>query len=292
MNYRNSKYAFILYILCILSIAGCEDALEPSDSSGKMPLVVEGWIEEGEAPIVMVTRALDLNDEEARLEDAVEKWCRVTVFDDEVPYVLPARKNTAYNPNFIFTSSRLQGKTGHTYRLLVETDDTVASAEATLRCSASISGLKAVATQESDSLYSLCAYIDNMQPDSYYKIFCKGESDSRHFPSFLGNLDSNLYDSSAGVSVTRGIHGAFLEDKDSFSHFFKSGEKVEVKLCSIDRQLYDFWSAYDLNVSLSSNLLLSFVSDCPGNITGAKGYWAAYGSSLKVCRIPSPDADQ
>lgn len=276
----------------MLCLTACEDFHEPSDAKGKAPLVVEGWIEEGEAPIVMVTRALDLNDEDTRLEDAVEKWCRVTVFDDDTPYILTARKNPSYNPNFIFTSSRLKGKPDHIYRLLVETDDTIASAEATPRRSASISRLEAVASQESDSLFSLRAYFDNLQPESYYKVFCKGEADIRHFPSFLGNIDGNLYDPSAGVLVSRGIHGAFLEDKEAFTHFFRHGEKVEVKLCSIDRPLYDFWTQYDLNVSLSSNVLLSFVSDCPGNVKGAKGYWAAYGSSLKVCRIPSPTSGQ
>lgn len=263
----------------------CEE-YDPANVKGVMPLVVEGWIEEGKAPVVMVTRALDLNDEEARIEDAVEKWCRVTVFDDGEPYILTARKNTAYNPNFIFTSSRVKGKIGHTYRLLVETEDTVASAEAVLRPSASISKVEVIPTQDSDTLFSLRAYIDDVDSDAYYKFFCKSSSDARHFPAFLGNVAGNLYDASEGVPVSRGIHGAFLEDQYAYSHFFSSGDIVEVKLCSLDRSLFEFWTTYDLNVSLASNIFLSFVSDCPGNVIGAKGYWAAYGYSLKVCRIP------
>lgn len=288
MNFSNYKYALIIYILSIVAFTACEESYDLSDIKGTMPLVVEGWIEEGEAPVVMVTRALDLNDENASLDDAVEKWCRVTVFDDGTPYVLTARKNTDYLPSFIFTHSRLKGKTGHTYRLFVETDDTVATAEALLRPSASIRRLEAVPTQDSDSLFSLRAYIDNARQDGYYKFFCKGKDDRRHFPSFLGNLEGRMYDGEQGFPVSRGIHSAFLEDKSGFSHFFTSGELVEVKICSIDRSLYDFWNAYDQNVSLSANVFFNFVSDCPGNVVGAKGYWAAYGSSLRVCRIPDP----
>lgn len=287
MKYRNIKKSFFAYILVLIAFVACEDSYDPSVTKGPMPLVVEGWIEEGEPPIVMVTRALDLNDEDARLEDAVEKWCRVTVFDDGQPYVLTARKNTDYNPSLIFTSSRLKGKTGHTYGLLIETDDTVASAEAMLLPAASISRLEAVPVQDSDTLFSLQAYLDDVDTGAYYKLFCKAPSDRRHFPAFLGNLSGGMYDDSVGVSVSRGIHSAFLDDQYSFSHFFSSGEKVEVKVCRIDRPLYDFWTAYDLNVSLSSNIFLSFVSDCRGNVVGAKGYWAAYGSSLRVCRIPA-----
>lgn len=252
-----------------------------------MPLVIEGWIEEGEMPIVIVTRALNLNDDEYSLEDAIEKWCRVTVFDNGEPYVLTARKNTDYNPNFIFTSSHLKGKIGHTYRLLVETYDTIASAEAILLPTASISRLEAFLANESDSLFYIRAYLDNVSNDSYYKLFCKGADDRRHFPSFLGNMAGSQYDANSGISISRGPHAAFLDDEFAFSHFFTSGELVEVKICSLDRQVYDFWTAYDLNVSLSSNLFLTFISDCPGNISGAKGYWAAYGSSLRVCRIPT-----
>lgn len=283
----NMKISSILAILTLIVFASCEDSCTPDVIADRMPLVVEGWIEEGEAPIVMVTRALDLNNGETRIEDAVEKWCRVTIFDDGDPYILTARRDTAYIPDFIFTTSRLKGKVGHTYRLLVETDDTVASAESILRRSASISRIEAERIQDSDSLFSLRAYINDVDTSAYYKVFCKSSSDRRHFPSFMGNLDGSVYDASIGMSVTRGVHSAFLEDKHAFSHFFTSGEIVEVKVCSIDRSLFDFWTAYDLNVISSSNIFLTFVSNCPGNIIGAKGYWAAYGSSLKVCRIPA-----
>lgn len=250
------------------------------------PLVVEGWIEEGEAPVVMVTRALNLNEENSKLEDAIEKWCRVTIFDDEVPHILTARKNPTYNPSFIFTTNKLIGQAGHTYRLLVETDDTIAFAVANLRSSVTIDHLEAVSVEGVDSLYVIRAYLKDITSESYYKLFCKGETDRRFYPSFLGNIVGEEYEARDGAIVSRGPRNAFLEEDNEFSHYFNSGESVEVKVCEMDKSVYDFWNMYDLNVSLSSNLFLTFTSDCPGNIIGAKGYWAAYGSSLRICDIP------
>ncbi len=270
----------------MFGLESCEEDYGINSGEERMPLVIEGWIEENDYPIVIVTRALDLNDEDSRIEDAIEKWCRVTVYDNGEPIVLTARKNTNYNPNFIYTTNKIIGQQGHVYKLTVETEDTIAVAESTLLPCGSISRLEAIPTSENDTLYSIKAYLTNLQEEQYYKIFCKGDGEDRHFASFLGNLTGKEYNPTNGVTVSRGIHRAFTEDEEDFTHYFSSGEKVEVKLCSMGKEVYEFWKTYDLNVSLSSNMFLSFTADCPGNITGAKGYWAAYGSSTKICRIP------
>lgn len=284
-----------IFILTLFSLSAmfafesCEEDYCVISREDSMPLVIEGWIEENDYPIVMVTRALDLNNEESRIDDAIEKWCRVTVYDNGEAVVLTARKNTNYNPNFIYTTNKIIGQRGHTYKLTVETEDTIAISESTMLPCGSISRLEAIPTTDNDTLYSIKAYLTNLQESQHYKIFCKGNGDNRHFASFLGNLSGIEYDSSTGVTVSRGIHRAFAEDDENFTHYFSSGEKVEVKLCSMGKEVYDFWKTYDMNISLSSNMFLTFAADCPGNITGAKGYWAAYGSSTKICKIPEKE---
>lgn len=286
----NCLLIHLLPALAAIPLVCCVHDPGLRNEKGVMPLVIEGWIEEGEYPIVIVTRALDLTDDDTRIEDAIEKWCRVTIYDDGIPHVLTARKNTAYNPNFIFTSNKFVGMAGHTYRLTVETEDTVAQAESTILPCASIQAMDAVMTQDSETSFTIRTFLTGIQKDLHYKIFCKGDGDSRHFPAFAANLSGAEYDRDAGVNVSRGPHSAFLDVGQSFSHYFSAGETVEVKICSMDQKVYDFWMAYDLNVSLSNNLFLNFVSDCPGNISGAKGYWAAYGSSLKIFRLPDSGA--
>lgn len=275
----------LVWITAGMVIAGCDDYSEPAADGDMKPLVVEGWIEEGEPPIVMVTRALDLNDEESRLEDVVEKWCRVSVYDDDRQYILTARKNPAYNPSLIFTSSRLKGKIGHTYRLVVETEDTIATACATIYPGGTLTALERVRSNRNDSAFSVRAEAGNLSDDGYYKVFCKSESERRFFPAFAANFRTSDYNPEEGINVVRGVHSAFLEDENYFSEYFAAGEIVEVKLCRMEKDVYDFWQSYDSNISLSNNMFVTFLSSCKGNIRGAKGYWAAYSSSLRVIKI-------
>lgn len=269
--------------LLAATLFSCENSdIEPV--AGPMPLVVEGWIEEGEAPVVIVTRAVDLTQPAASFDGFVEKWGRVSIFDGDKRYILTGRKNDDYMPSFIFTASRLKGKAGHTYRLLIETETDTAEAVATLLPSPSLKPLKVVPVEGPDTLFMVRAEVDGIDSDGYYKFFARSElTESRFYASFMGTFAGCDYDPEAGYYITRGVHSSFSDEE--LGHYYKAGDRVTVKLCSLEPRLYDFWRVYDSNVSLSQNLFFTFAENCPGNVTGALGYWAAYGTSSRSVRI-------
>lgn len=267
-----------------LLLAACVGSdIEPV---GPLPLVVEGWIEEGQPPVVMLTHAVDLTGDVASFDDFVEKWARVSIFDGDTRYILTGRVNNAYTPSFIYTSSRLKGRIGHTYRLLVETETDTLEAFATMLPRPDLVRLEAVRVEDSDSMYSIRAYVDNLRPDGYYKLFSRDFSqDERYYATFTGNFAGYSYNPDEGITVTRGIHSTF-EDKDAFSHYYKAGSRVSVKACSLEPEIYEFWRVYDSSVSLSGNLFFTFAENCPSNISGGLGYWVAYGTSQRTIVIP------
>ena len=282
------KQLLIIPILTAL-LCCCEDTDPTLTSPSEIPLVVEGWIEEGALPIVMVTHAVDLTVDTASFDGFVEKWCRVSVEDtgSGERYFLTGRINNDYTPSFIFTHTRLRGQAGHTYRLMVETDDTVAVAEATLSPAPAIDSLTICKTAGSDSLYSIQAYSSGVESDGDYKFFARAiDTESRYYPTFLGTFHGSDYSASQGWNITRGTRAQYSDDDTTFSHHFRSGERVMVKLCTIDPAVYTFWHSYDSNVSLSANLFFTFTDNCRGNIDGALGYWAAYGTSVRSITIP------
>lgn len=275
----------VLYIL----FASCEQSDPELISQNQLPLVVEGWIEEGAAPVVMVTHAVDLNTDTASFDGFVEKWCRVSVEDIEngQKQLLTGRINDSYTPSFIFTHTRMRGQTGHTYRLTVETEDTTAVALSTLMPAPAIDSLKALKAEGSDSLYSIQAYASGIEPDRDYKFFVRLiDRENRYYPTFLGTFHGTEYNTGNGWNLTKGTRALYSDDDLTFSHYFSSGDRVLVKLCTIDSPVYDFWHSYDNNVSLSSNLFFTFTENCIGNLDGALGYWAAYGTSLLSITIP------
>lgn len=252
---------------------------EPAETAGQMPLVVEGWIEEGMTPVIMVTHAVDLSGDSASFDGFVEKWARVSVYDGERQYMMTGRVNKDYVPSFIYTNSRLRGQAGHTYRLVVETETDTVEAETTLLPSPRLVRVESVAKEGSDSLYSLRAFVEGIEPDGYYKFFSMTRGlENRYFGTFMGTLKGSMYDPEEGWTITRGVHAVY-NDSVPFEHYFAKGSRVSVKVSAIDRELYEFWEMYESNVSISQNLLFTFAGNCPGNIRGGLGYWAAYGES-------------
>jgi len=267
-------------------VSGACDSSDKEPCAGPMPLVVEGWIEEGQSPMVILTRAVDLSLPSPSFDDFVEKWARVSVFDGDIRYVLTGRINHGYTPSFVYTSARLKGEVGHTYRLFVETETDTLEAVATMLPAPDLMPLEAVhADGQPDSLYAVRARIDGAVPrDGLYKMFARAQpGEDRFYGSFMGTFRAVDYDSVAGITVTRGIHSMYSDEE--FSHFYTVGTRVTVKICSLQPEIYDFWRTYDNCVSLSQNLFFSFAGDCPSNISGALGYWAAYGASSRTIVI-------
>ncbi|MDE5881994.1 MAG: DUF4249 domain-containing protein [Muribaculaceae bacterium] len=275
----------LLNLLFLVGFSGCEDT-GPDFLTEEMPLVVEGWIEEGEAPVVMVTRALNLNDTSLTLEDAVQKWCRVSIFDGYKQHFLSGKINKAYTPPFIFTTSGLKGEVGHTYRLLIETETETAESFGTLSPAPTIEKIIPEKVAGNDSLYQLRIFLKAIDLCGYYKLFAKSQrEDSRFYGSFLGTFSGSQYTQEEGWVVTRGLHSTYDNQKD-FSHFFKTGDIVKIKICAIEKPVFDFWKVYESNISLSNNLFFSFSENCPSTLSGALGYWGTYGTATSAIRIP------
>lgn len=263
----------------LLLLSGCESGTEPAMPS-ELPLVVEGWIEDGRRPVVIVTRAADLTDDIDSFDRYVEKWCRVTVDDGSTKEVLTGRVNHDYVPSFVFTSSKMKGSAGRTYALTVETETTTARAVATMPESPHIDSLRITPCSQSDTLYQIHAFANiDRSTGCYYKFFARVHNEeSRFYSSFLGTLEGAAYDPAEGFGVSRGIHNTY-SGSEKFTPYYAAGDTVSVKLCTLEKDVFDFWNAYENLVSLGGNVFFRVSQSCPSNIDGARGYWAAYGVS-------------
>lgn len=298
-------YRHIFHCISAIAIStvfcNCENS-EPTVSDQEMPIVVEGWIENGVSPVVMVTHAIDLTQDSVALDNVVEKWCRVSIIDDKGQHILSGRLDKNYMPSFIYTSTSFKGEIGKQYRLRIELENQTIEAESTILPAPSISRLEVVPVENNDSLFFIKAYCSGIKDDLHYKVFVRaGNEDLRYYGSFLGTFEGNEYDADNGITVTRGIRPTYEED--NYSHFFKSGDLVRVKIAVMQPDIYDFWKIYDNTVSLSNNILFSFSSNLPSNLytvsNGSEesygigntsipdplGYWAAYGISESVVKI-------
>ena len=272
-----SLFSYILPFLACCLIA-CDD----SDLTVDTPqsVVVEGWIENGEFPIVIITKTLPVTTEYqdmSDLSDYLVRWAKVTVSDGERSVVLTGLYDESYYPPYIYTTSYMRGELGKTYTLTVEYEDKKLTATTTIPASIPIvDHYQLEQCEGSDNQYQIKAYFhDNPNEKNYYLFFTKTSLESNHYlASYLGAVDDGMITDDVEYPVYRGNQ---YENKD-YIPYFETGEIVSVKLAQVDPSSFLFWDQYTKAQSLTSNMFLSTFTSLPSNIHGGVGYWSGFAS--------------
>jgi hypothetical protein len=272
-----SKY-FLLILVCLL-MSCSEEEIIPEASM----LAVEGWIESDGYPVVMVTKTLPVSSEKhnlGQLEDYLVKWAKVSVINQGDTVVLTGKYDKGYFPPYVYTTSKIKGKVGESYKLVVEYKDMYATAITTIPDKPEINSYSVERCADSDTLYQIKACMDltNRNAD-YYQFFARvGTAKKQYFASFLGGIDGTASDKHIEFPVYRGHENDFIKSYDEYSPYFSINDTVAVKCCSLYKMEYEFWKTYIESEYLSGAAMLSTTNNLPTNITGGTGYWFGYGT--------------
>lgn len=271
------KYCFLVIwtISCLLIVACGEDY----EYQQKKMLVVEGWIDAGGYPIVMVTTSVPISEEKQQLDEMDEyllRWAKVAISDGEGYVVLTGKIDTCYSIPYIFTTGKMKGVPGNTYRLMVSYEDFYAEAETTIPYPASVDSFS-VTPIEGDSLFQLNAFFeDNVSEKDFYKFFVRVKGrDNVLLPTFLGTIDDDVLDK----NVKATIYQPERLFSDGYTPFFRKNDSVSVKISRMDADAYQFWKAYDELQSFSGVMFFPVSHSLPSNVKGGIGYWFGYGST-------------
>lgn len=272
------------FVISLLILAGCTSQTYVPDQK----LVVEGWIEAGEAPVVYVTTTMSPMNEElsvAALSEHIVKWAKVTVSDGENEVVLTGTASKRFFPPFAFTTGRMTGEVGKTYTLKVEYSGEVATAQAMVPAPKTLDSIEAVPYpgRDGESLIRV-RFTDNPSTEDYYRFFTRIQGvDSVFVASPLALVsDSMMEGTVAEMEITPG--GTIL--KSSWKGGFLPGQSVKLKFSTMDRSMYLFWKAFDEQYAFTNVPLFSLDDNIPGNVSGGIGYFAGYGSTVYNVVIP------
>ncbi len=268
----------LLGFVCVISFMACDDDFRLPDG-GSSHIVVEGWIEDGGFPVVMLTRSLPVSTEYqdlGNLRDYILHWAKVTVSDGTDSVVLTGKYDEGYFPPYIYTTSRMRGEAGKQYTLTVEYKDYHATARTTIppvpdKCVFSVER-----SLDADTLFIIKAsFKDNPTEKNYYQFFVRvGTQTKQYQASYLGTLDDAVLHGLTEINVYRGHQF----NQDQYIPYFTLSDTVSVKLAGIDETSYRVWDSYTKMLSLSSNLFLSTSSNMETNMSGGYGYWCGYGA--------------
>ena len=288
MQTRGNRFIGLLLGLCLLLSCG----KEAGDQPGETALVVEGWIENGSHPVVLVSESISLvTGELVSAQDMlsyIAKWARVTVSDGEKTVVLTGMTDTGYFPPYIFTSSEITGEVGKTYSLSVTYKDYEAQAFTTIPAPFPVDTVY-VKQMASDSLATLVVgFTDPPAPGHFYRIFTRTEGvDSHYHPSALANVSDEFMHDYAEMNL---YSTQRLMDYIDYPNIHE-GDRIWIKLCTQGEDSFNYWNAFEAsimdNVGNMRNVRESGISR---NMQGAVGYWAGYGVAREVCFQVSGEA--
>ena len=264
-------------IMLLLVIAACSKQEEAGDSW----LVVEGWIENGDHPVVMVSESIGIATGRKMaaddMLDHIAKWAKVSVSDGEHTEILTGLVDTRYFPPYIYTSSKITGEVGKSYTLQVEYKDYKVVATTSIPEPVPIDTVYVQSV--TDTYASLrVGFTDPPQKGQYYKVFTKTEhKDSHYHPSAMTNLSDESLD---------GYSEVFLYSTQRLMDYVDgpnicTGDVLWIKLCTMDRKSFNYWDNFEIMLA-SNNFYMYFESDLDSNLDGAQGYWAGYGVDKEV----------
>lgn len=269
------QFTFIAPILALMALACAKQ--EPETPAEQAPLVVEGWIESGKTPVVQVMTGIEASYEDRPVTDVVNnilRYAKVSIEHRGTTYPLTARLSDEYFLQNYFTTGRLVGEVGESYTLKVEWNGRKATSTCTIPDPEELIAVWSV-PMVGDSLFSVRARFHNDKSrDRYYRIFTYDTNlDRTYGPAYLGSVNGTLYDEYIEEGADRGIH---MNNMKSIL-FYRKGDVVKVKLATMEKPVFDFWSTYEQNFLCAVLTFPTFYGNNNGNVDGAIGYWAGYG---------------
>lgn len=269
----------ILYGLCVIALLiSCQQEGQEYEDT----IVVEGWIEAGSSPVVMLSRAFVVTTEEETNEDqsVVLPWGKVTVSDGVNSVVLTGDYDERYFPPFRYSSSKISGVPGNTYYLTVEYGDRVLTAQTTIPTPASLDDLEVSPCANTDSVYQITASFDDNPATKDYYLFLSRiyNREERFYPALFGTIDDTTLSEHNRHLVYAGMH-RLTSQKHSYGFHFLYADSVQIKFARIDETTYKIHKAYEELMILANNPVFASDVSLPTNIQGGLGFWCGYAAT-------------
>ncbi|WP_207427793.1 DUF4249 domain-containing protein [Pedobacter sp. SYSU D00535] len=272
----------ILAIAFLAALFGCKKEEQSVYGHYKPRFVVEGWIEQGDYPHVILTHNIPFftSLDSAQLSEVVIRWAKVSVSDGQTTEVLTAKKDNDYFPAYIYKGNELRGMPGKTYTLTIEYAGNTLTSTTSIPPKVPLDSVWFIPKGDGlDKVQLQLRFKDNPSEKNYYKIYTKTSSNKRYIPTLLSNHDDKYFNGKLlTLQVNRGPENNLTVENQPY---FNKGEAVMIKFATIPKEGFDFWSTFQDEVINSSNPLVGSTGKIKSNIQGpGLGIWCGYGSYI------------
>jgi hypothetical protein len=265
--------------LLLFVLVSCrEPDFEVDNYSSK--IVVDGWIEQGRYPEVLLTLSVPYFSEvdSASLRKYVLTTATVTVDDGTSSEILTMVKNTDYFPPYMYKGTRIKGEVGKTYNLKVEYGGRTITSSTTIPALSTLTSAYFKLNADSDSLGLVyIKFTDDINRVNYYRTLTQRKNiESKYVANYVSNY-RDLYFNGLEIewALYRG-NETNLDKQDDI--YYRLGDTINLKFCSVDKATYDFWYSFQQEMINTSNPFAASNARVKTNIQNGLGVWCGYGA--------------
>lgn len=286
--------------LLFLLFTGCEKAIEFDLKESEPVLAVDGAIETGTPPVIILTTSLNYFSgiTADNIAASLVRDAEVTLFEgnrsqrlQRIDLPLPGNRTVSfYSADVATTANSIIGEAGKMYRLQINWRGRSYEATTTIplleKRMDSIWWVKAPNTADTSTRVVVRGLVtDPPRFGNYIRYFTRVNS-GPFLPGFNSVFDDQLINGiTYQVDIDRGVDRNAPFDPAEFG-FFRRGDTVTVKFSNIDKATFDFWRTVEFSYQSIGNPF-GAPPKILGNISnGALGYFGGYANQFKTLVIP------
>ena len=288
---------FLVILTLSICFVSCEKELDIQPNYSGELLAVDGSIESGQRPIVILTRSLPFF-ETLSIDDLSNSFVHdavITISDGnstqqlrEYTALLGTVSISFYSTDSSLGNSQLTGKlkTQYTLDILAEGKNYHTSTHIpdTARYMDSVYWKQAPENDDTTKVVLFSRIIDPKGLGNYVRYYTS-KNDSAFLPGLTSVFDDLLIDGTTyTIQVDAGVDRNLPLDLEEYG-YFNRGDTVDLKLSNIDKATFDYWRTWEQNQSNIGNPF-SVPVKVLGNIPGALGYFGGYAVQVKRIIIP------
>jgi hypothetical protein len=300
------KRSTLLLLILLPLLIACEENLTIDIPAGQEQLVVEGHIEQGAPPVVVLTRSMPVfaGFSPADIEASFVHGAQVVVSSAGRSYTLREVPAAAFWPElrrvvseqyaipeeqltnassfifYVYTTEELLGEVGKSYQLRISHEGRVLTSSTTIPHLNPLEGLflQPHPDPSQDSLFTL--YYRYRDPDTLgnsVRYFTK-RNDEPYYPGYFTSVfNDELINGVQNLTypLDRGEPRGREIDLATYSYFGK-GDIITVRWAAIDLAHYRFWFTLE-NERNNNGSPIGSPNTTRSNIDGGLGVWGGYG---------------
>ncbi len=277
--------ALILFsgLLLSLLIVSCEREIEIDLGENEETIVVEGIIEAGGNPRVLVSKNRGFfnnfpSDIVALLDTFILQDAEVSVSVGQDTFPLTFVFNLLEYPFAYYTTNALVGEVGKTYYLTVQALGKTATARTTIPPPVPVDslyfGLNVFDVNEDSLGFLYATYKDPDTLGNAYRLYAKKSSEAQYFP-VNGAITNDDFINGKNVTFFSGQSNKPFAVQDTFidqNFFYRLGDTIQIKFCSIGNREFEFYNTFEAALGTNGNPFASPII-IKSNIEGGLGVW-------------------